>query len=258
MCDLINLVSEALSEANDTKTKNKSDLKLDFEIPTSKGELSRERKSSAVSNTDLPGRKASANRTRNLRINTTNNPEAMRAWAQLASSGLEDEISDEEAARRAGRDLDTEGHLPRTPENLPAVISTAIARTDMNFEPEWHMVKHLPGYMSSAIRAVGRAVFRPITDTPIEEIQVISTLSNSETEVKAMAAWLKRHGVKDDEMAMRFHDLLPGYGADIQVWNAEGYTFCVVRDPMGYYIYGWPGGRGTKVSQKEPPKMIGR
>ena len=143
--------------------------------------------------------------------------------------------------------------IPPTPENLPAVIQTAIARTDAEepgrpvFNPEWNMVRNLPGYMAAPIRALGRMIFSQFTDTPIDQINVMATPINTDREVNMMAHWIRRYGIRDDEAEIDFSNIMPGYTADIQLWNSEGYTFLLVKDQMGNYIYSWPGGRGVHL-----------
>lgn len=143
--------------------------------------------------------------------------------------------------------------IPPTPQNLPAVIQTAMARTDAEepgrpvFNPEWNMVKNLPGYMANPIRALGRMIFSQFTDTPIDQINVMATPINTDREVNMMAHWIRRYGIRDDEAEIDFSNIMPGYTADIQLWNSEGYTFLLVKDQMGNYIYSWPGGRGVHL-----------
>lgn len=238
----MNIISEA-----DTKTKGPQttfDLNLDphnaGSVTTTTGQ--------AKKDLQVPGKQAGASKTR-VSVKPINDPRAGQFMRDLSNIDATDDISDAEAARNAGHTPTTQGAepVPPTPENLPAVISTAIANTGETIIPEWHMVKHLPGYMQNAIRAVGRSVFGQFTDTPLEKIQVLSTLSNSETEVRGMMAWIKHNGIRDDRAELDFAGSIPGYGADVQLWNVVGYTFMLVKDFAGYYIYGWPGGRGVHV-----------
>lgn len=264
MRNFIDLVSGVLTESTvseaptRTRTKKPTDqMSLEIDGQSSKGELTTGRANTSVAGKaepKLPGKAAGAERTKKSFKGFNDAGAAAQDMAGIRDmiGNTQDEISDDEAARRAG--IDSVGHTdgyrePPTPQNLPAIINTAVAASGMNIEPQWHMVKHLPGYMQSGIRALGRQIFAPFTDTPIEEIQVLSTLSNDDVEVKAMMTWIKRNAVKDDEAQIKF-DNSPAsrYGADVQIWNAEGFTFMVVKDPHGYYVYGWPGGRGTQVA----------
>jgi hypothetical protein len=195
-------------------------------------------------------------------------PGAADMAAALANSGLRDTMSDAEAARISGGAHDHgEGVLdePRPTENLPAVINRAVAEHGGKFQPTWHQVRHLPGYLSSPIRALGRSVFAQFTRTPIEDIQILCTLTNPETEVRAMMAWISRAGVRDDQAAIDFGRALPTLPgrpgmaqprADVQVWNTQGFMFVLVHDFGGYYVYGMAGGRGVHFAQSKPAASI--
>jgi hypothetical protein len=129
---------------------------------------------------------------------------------------------------------------------LPKVMSKALLAAGQ-VNPEFHMVKHLPGYMSKAIRMVGRAVFAPFTKTPIENIQVIANVNgsgpNSDRELNAVANFLKKHGTRQawsDDAEIQFNDLMPGYKAKTVIRSFANYTFAVVIDHAGKYIYAWP------------------
>ncbi len=183
-------------------------------------------------------------------------PDAMGKLADLVGSGMQDVISDEDAARIAGADdatdLRTPGFTdtePKTPskdlaviETMPAMLNKKMAKEGM-VELEWHQVKHLPGYMMSAVRAIGRAVFAPFTDTPIENIQVVADLGsgpNSAKELDAALNWLHKHARRDTEAEMWFEDVIPDYDAKIICYKASGFTFLAVKDFAGNYIYSWP------------------
>lgn len=139
---------------------------------------------------------------------------------------------------------------PPPPSQVPAMISRAIAAHDPNMvNPEFHQVKNLPGYMSRAIRAMGRETFRQYTNTPIEDISVIAHMGgqgpNSEREITAVAQWLKSHARKIDQAEMDFGQTIPGYTARTAMYTMGGMRFLVVQDFAGGYIYAWPEGDAT-------------
>jgi hypothetical protein len=123
------------------------------------------------------------------------------------------------------------------------VINAAL-KAGGSITPEWHMVKNLPGYMSAGIRAIGRQVFSPFTKTKIEDIQVIANLNdsgpNSAGEINAVAKFLLDFGTKSTDASMEFQDRIPGYKADMKVYTFANYTFLLVKDHAGNYIYSWP------------------
>lgn len=168
----------------------------------------------------------------------------------------QDIISDEEAMRNAGyhHDTDFDDLEPRTPENLPAVISTAIEITDGDFDPTWHQVSHLPGYMLNGIRVLGRKVFSQFTNVAIEDIQTMCTMLDPEVDVRRMASWINEHGHKIDEMDFNFSEHIK---CETKLYTAEGYDFLLVKDFGGVYIYGWPSeNRQLSHDPTEAPRQI--
>lgn len=185
-------------------------------------------------------------------------PEAGEKLSFLQHLDLQDEISDEEAARRAGATTD-DGYVPEPEptdiENMPAVINKEISASSP-VEPEWHQVKHLPGYLQQGIRAMGRQVFSTFTETPIEDIQVIANVGgrgpNEVREINAVAGWLKDNAQRDTDGEMDFERSMPDYKADFQIYKAQGFTFMLVQDFAGRYIYSWPSTneQGTKGAER--------
>lgn len=185
-------------------------------------------------------------------------PEVMDKLAGLMGSDLRDVVSDEEAAKIAGATRTPGFSEPKEKTkaiarigSLPKVINKKMAKEGM-VEPDWHQVKHLPGYMVNAIRAIGRAVFTPFTDTPIEKIQVVANVGkgpNSVREVDAVLAWLHKHARRDTEAELWFEDQIPDYDAKVICYKASGYTFLAVKDFAGNYIYSWPTNDEKELTQ---------
>lgn len=206
---------------------------------------------------DLPAlRQASAAQTRAATAGVNLPDEAGEKLSFLQSLGLEDEISDEQAMAIAGRNAEQDIDMavgrpePQTPgtdlatiETLPSVINKEVGK-HAPIEPDWHQIKNLPGYIKAAIRAMGRQVFGVFTKTKIEDIQVIANLGgqgpNTEREVNAVAGWLKDNGTRDTDGEMNFQQSLPDYDAEFKMYSAKKFTFMVVQDDYGSYIYSWP------------------
>jgi hypothetical protein len=141
---------------------------------------------------------------------------------------------------------------PVNPDGVPALISREIAAAMPDtVDPQFHQVKNLPGYMSRAIRAMGRGTFKNYTDTPVEDISVIANLGgqgpNSEREINAVASWLKQNGTKLDASELGFGDMIPGYSAQTMLYSTAGMRFLVVKDFAGGYIYVWPEGSSSNA-----------
>lgn len=169
-------------------------------------------------------------------------PQAMRHMMDLASNLDQIDTSQEQ-------DLDVdqgEGYnepVPTTPENLPAVINQDVMAQG-KVEPEWHMVKNLPGYISKPIRAMGRQLFRAFTSTPIEDVNVVANLMgggpNSKREINAIAGTVNKMGRRMTEAEIEFESVMPGYSASTKIYEYKGYVFMLVQDFAGQYVYSWP------------------
>ena len=193
--------------------------------------------------TDTPElRQAGRERTQTAMADIEADDEVADKFAMLRNMNVDDEISDEEAARNAGRDEDG-GTQPVDITTLPAVINQDIAAAG-NVEPEWHQVKHLPGYLAKGIRAMGRQVFSTFTETPIDDIQVVANLGgrgpNEHRELNAVAGWLQKNAKQNTKGEMDFKRSLGDYDAEFAMYTAKDFTFLVVTDFAGQYIYSWP------------------
>lgn len=186
----------------------------------------------------VPGKTASADKTRgSVDTSRLDKSQAAGHLSSLANSGLRDEVPLPEPPPED--EFGTDDGYP--PDMLPALVNREIARQgDLQFEPEWHQVRNLPGYVESAIRALGRQIFQNYTSTPIEDIQVLSTLSNDGNEVKMMAALLKKKGTRLADAEMDFQRIMPGYRAQVAVYEFGAGQFLAVSDFGGHYIYSWP------------------
>jgi hypothetical protein len=182
--------------------------------------------------------KTTQDKTRNLSIG----PEGMRHMLDLTRN-----LDQIDTSQELDLDQDTEVGIPEpeppTADNLPAVLQRGLMRGD-EVQPEWHQVKNLPGYMSKPIRALGRQLFSMFTRTPIDTINVLADLSgqgpNEHQELNAVSARLRDRGRRLRQAEVSMRDLMPDYDAQISMFEADGYTFMLVKDFAGRYIYSWP------------------
>jgi hypothetical protein len=247
MRNIINLINVML-ESKDTKIKPTDfnfipDLNKSIDKPIDKTKET------------IPGKKAKNRNPRIIKLDTETEKRAARHLNSLFNSDIDDKISDEEASRISDFGIPE----PHDITNLPAVISKEIKKYgDDIVEPEWSQIKNLPGYLQNPIRALGRQVFRQFTNTPIEDIQMIGTIGglNSNNDVIGMMNWIKRHGVRDDSANIDFSQVMPGYRADVSLWKTADYSFLLVKDFGGYYIYAWVGGRGVHVDKPKETKRL--
>ncbi len=179
------------------------------------------------------------------------NPEvalqAAKHLFNLSSIDLDDIISDKDAEEIANVEL-----KPVNPTTLPAIINKQIA-AEQDIDVEFHLVKNLPGYLKSPIRALGRQLFGAFTKTPIEHISVIADLGGAGggyREVNAVAGYLQKHGERDKVMELYFDKVMPGYSADVAIYHNMDTTYMLVKDFMGKYVYAWPRTQTKQVSKK--------
>ena len=234
-----------LFEQDNMKTKTKTTDKIDQLIndmnfskdkPLSKPvEKNEDPKSKPKANLNV----ASKEKTHAKMSNVKMSPKAIHQLGAIINSGLQSKVSDEEALKTAGFDI-TKPILPTT---LPAVINKSISNL-YDVEPEWHQVKHLPGYMSNAIRAMGERIFDKFTSTPISNIQVIASLHgsgpNSPAELNRTTSWLHKFAEPSQVTKIDFEKIIPGYHANVVVYHIADFAFMLVQDEHGHYIYSWP------------------
>lgn len=164
--------------------------------------------------------------------------------SQIANSDLEDDRPARTRTPDARPEPKTPGQeLARTGNSL-ANTSTDLAKKGIP-EPNWHQVENLPGYMVSAIRAIGRRIFSPLTNTDMEDIDILANVNgsgpNTDAEIKLVSGYLQTNGQRNFEGEMDFNQsVLQGYKADIQLWVAGDREYLAVKDHAGQYIYSWP------------------
>lgn len=129
------------------------------------------------------------------------------------------------------------------PNTLPQEIRRDL-RTHGDVTARFHSVENLPGYLDDAIRMMGQKVFASLTATPINEINVLANLGdqgpNEQRELNAVAGMVDTYGQRRGDYEMKFDRILPGYEADIRVYEYKDQIFCLVKDFAGSYIYSWP------------------
>ena len=186
---------------------------------------------------DVELKRASRNQTKQETSNIRLDQHSANLLSQLDQSGLRDDrYPDDIPPRRPGTEIAT--------RNTDIATRSNDLSTEMG-EPNWHRIENLPGYMKSAIRAMGRQVFAPLTNTDIEDIDVIANVMgsgpNSDTELKLVGSYLRQNGTRDTEAELDFNrTVLQGYKADIQIWTAADKEYLTVKDHAGHYIYSWP------------------
>lgn len=152
-------------------------------------------------------------------------------------------------------DNEVSTHVKAT--NVPAMVSSAMKAAGF-IDPDFHLVSNLPGNMSSAIKQLGKALFRSLTTTPTDNISMVGSLGgngpNSKQEINAVAAYAKKEGKDLGPGEIDFDAIMPGYKAKIHNFAAGGVHFMMVKDDHGEYIYSWP--ENTSVTASNGHKAI--
>lgn len=148
-----------------------------------------------------------------------------------------------------------------TNDEVPAVMNDALAIAG-DIAPEWHMVANLPGNMKQAIRRLGKAIFDQYTSTPTDKIQMIGNLGgqgpNDPKEINAVAQWVNKHGEPVTDGEIDFSNIMPGYKANMKVYNVEGVQVMLVQDEYGQYIYAWPQDQSKIGQQASSQRLLPR
>jgi hypothetical protein len=107
---------------------------------------------------------------------------------------------------------------------------------------------------------MGRQLFKMFTRTPIENVNVLADLGgqgpNEHQELNAVSARLRDRGRRLRQAEVSMRDLMPDYEAQISVFEADGYTFMLVKDFAGRYIYSWPSKDTIKSGQAAAPDEV--
>ena len=155
------------------------------------------------------------------------------------------DISDEEARRLAGLDQGDPDHV--RPDNLPALTRHDVARISQEIQaagtvyPKWHGIKNLPGFQNRQIRGMGQDLFSMFTTTPHHDILTISTMANSEREIKAVLGWLQQNAEALPDLDIDYSGYgMGGYKPQVREFRTDNTRFHVVHDQAGWYIYAYP------------------
>lgn len=243
--DFINIVNKTLlNEATEPKSneKNKFDFlqKLSQEQPVA----NKNTNTSSNGTKAIPGKISNKKQTSqafNQGDYSMNDFDAI--YQMMQKAGPDTVVSDDDLTHDTtminnnDEPLKLTNQTKPTNDNLPMIINHNI--TEYNPKaiiPKWHQIKNLPSYMISQIRSVGRKVFAQFTTTPIEQIQMICTLMNSDNEVKTVMNWIKQNASLKDKVEMTFPNDIK---ALVKLYKYNNFAFLCVKDFMGIYIYAW-------------------
>ncbi len=115
-------------------------------------------------------------------------------------------------------------------------------------QQDWLRLNQLPGFMWSAIRALGESAFAPLTRTPLAHIEVIANLSgqgpHTQQMIDATASALRQQSEPSNILEYTSEQMRQFFGALYQAQAVQfeeiTHTYLLVKDALGSYIYRWP------------------
>lgn len=132
---------------------------------------------------------------------------------------------------------------PEPKDDQALTKTTKEVRGAGRIHADWMNVDQLPGYMQHGIRAMGRIVFKPLTRTDLEDINILANLGghgpNEAVEMNAVANFARKNATETRDMSMQFGEMIPGYEPEVKLYVTPNDTYLVVQDDMGRYIYSW-------------------
>jgi len=155
----------------------------------------------------------------------------------------------------ARRMLDVDGldDVPGTALAPMAAPKTNLPATDLDIEPRWMKIAHVAEPFRSALMLAGQALFSGFTKTPVGEIRLITGLTHSPQEVRALKNRISAEGQKADEMEIsRF-----GLKSQVQRWHWRGHEVLVTQDDSGPSIFTYPVVDGILNGHDQNARLIG-
>lgn len=142
-------------------------------------------------------------------------------------------------------------HTTRSSESVLTEVSCdnrATLPSTPNHMIRWLTLSQLPGMFSAGIKAIGESIFLPLTSTPPDRIEVIACMANRGPHLQRdidFTAHQLRHTVSPSRIfeysAEQIGQLFgSGYQAQAVQLDEVDFTYLLVRDLMGSYIYRWP------------------
>lgn len=124
-------------------------------------------------------------------------------------------------------------------KSIPNIIKKGVDEREAT-EPNIVQVKDLPGDVKTPIRALGRTLFSKITDTPVEDIQVVAHIDghgpNSLDEVEAVEWWVYHTGQQNHDQIAELEKKIGG----IKLFHTEGISHLIIDNAAGKYVFSWP------------------
>jgi len=235
-------------EPTKTQTKSKVDINLDPETDQPLQSTNKEKPT------------VQRKKKTNLRMRgAAPMPDLDRIERTIGKADTDDELGDLDAPQLGYDDTPANalGYEPEPTTDL-ATISTDLANIPTEVAQrvhnvEWHDMMDLPGNMKQVIRNMGRRVFAAFGEQDFEDIDVISSFTNSDEDLDVVAGLVRQHGVpvvNNDKID--FGDTIPGYVATTSVYAFGNQYYMFVKDDFGEYVYVWDNTETQKLQHMEP------
>lgn len=209
-----------------------------------------------------------------------NDPAEIRAFldalnAQADADDADQEIDDEEIDRRLSISTDLYQHLEGVQDEvtderaeiisgMPVPAAEAPRLAGIDDFTSWTTIGHLPGYVSSGVRALGRPIFRNfpcfvdfedgarrLGQDALSQVHAIGFSNGDDaTAIRTVVEWIRDHGDVVNSAEVSFGRHIPGYKPTLTLALSDENTFLLVRESVetgaprdAHYVYAWPGGK---------------
>lgn len=105
-----------------------------------------------------------------------------------------------------------------------------------DYEPRWMKVGDMPPMMRFAIQAQGAPLFSQFTDTPVQDIRILSSMTHSPHEVESLEANIRAEGEHQGNMDIHAF----GMTSNVERYRWHGWDTLITRDPGGTHVFAWP------------------
>lgn len=158
-------------------------------------------------------------------------------WGDMSFDDWDmDEISHDDSTTLPSQE---EKGLALKSKELDTTAGSDLASQDAQ-NVEWTNMMSLPGNAQQLIRTLGRRIFKSFGSVEYDQIDTISTMTNSDSDLNVITNLVGKNGNRIvDQAEMDFGDIMPGYKPTVSVWEHTGNYYMFVEDEHGKYIYTW-------------------
>jgi hypothetical protein len=129
------------------------------------------------------------------------------------------------------------------PDHVPGEIR-GLMEMEKGDAPGWHPISRvvgpdLPAHLNPT-RALARRIMSTFTGRPLDHIHVVASPTSEEaTDAMRVADWVRETSMRLEAPAPDL-SAVPGYSAQVELWNRDGLDILVVDDAYMLAVYAWP------------------